>query len=114
MPVVILTYQFKTARAIAKVKALDHAHFFQHVHGAIDGGEVALFPALLHFQKNFPVRKGMKMFAEYFQDGRARAGDFARLAAQTVFQQGQILFSTRMRMGMIVQLSHASKVSRTN
>ena len=74
--IIILPHQFKTSRAIAKVKALDHAHFLQHVHGAIDGGQVAWPAALLHFQKNFPVREGMGTFAEDFQNRRTRTGNF--------------------------------------
>lgn len=49
MTIVIFTHQFKAPRAISEIKTLDHAHLFQQVHGAINRGEVALSPALVHF-----------------------------------------------------------------
>jgi len=83
--VIVLAHQFETARAVTEIKSLHHAHFFEQVHGAIDGGKVAMSPALLHFGENFLVCQRMGMPAQDFQDGSARPGNFARLAAQTAF-----------------------------
>jgi hypothetical protein len=55
MAIVIFADQFKTSRAVPEVKPFDHAHLFEQVHGAIDGGEIALRPALPHFSENFPI-----------------------------------------------------------
>ena len=54
--VIVFAHQFEPACAVAEIKPFDHAHFFEQMHGAIDGGEIALSPALLHFGKDFPVR----------------------------------------------------------
>ena len=94
MAVIVFPNQFKARRAVAKIKPLDHAHFLQQVHGAINGGEVAT--AFGHFGKNFPVGQRMRMPPQNFQYGRARAGDFPRLSAQPAGQGGQILPFVRM------------------
>ena len=86
--IVIFTDEFKPPRAIAEIKTLDHAHFFQQVHGAIDGGKIAWSPALLHFGKNFPVGEGVGMFPQNFQDCRTGTGDFAGLSPQTILENG--------------------------
>ena len=108
MTVIILAHQFKTASPIAKVEALDHAHFFEHMHRAIDGGKVTLPASLPHLQENFPVCEGVRVFPEDLQYGRAGTGHFSRLAPQKVFKRGQILLLPGMRMG---RSSHASTVS---
>ena len=89
--VVIFAHQFKASSAIAKVKPLDDPHFFQEVHGTIDGGEVALPVALSHLSQYFTIGERVGMFAQDFQDRRPRAGNFAGLTAQTFFESGQIL-----------------------
>jgi hypothetical protein len=89
MAVVTFTDQFKPRRAIAEIKSFHHAHFFEQVHGTINRRKVAF--AFGHFGENFPVREWMRMRAQNFQNGRARAGDFVRLPAQTVFERGHFL-----------------------
>jgi hypothetical protein len=108
VPVVIFTHEFKPSGAIAKIEPFDHSHFFEHMDGAIDGRQVAFSTAFAHFGQDFAVCQGMGMFPKDIQDRRARAGNFSGLAAQTVFQGGQIVFFSRMR----VRLTHAPKISR--
>lgn len=84
--VVIFAHEFKPPRAVAEVEPFDDPHFFQQMHGAIDGRQIAFSIAFAHFSKNFTVCERMRMFSKDFQDCRARAGDFAGLAAQPAFQ----------------------------
>src|SRR5215469_16073284 len=96
--VVVFAYQFKAACAVAEIKPFDHAHFFKHVHRAIDCREVTSSPALLHFREDFLVCQWMGMPAQDFQNRGTGPGDFARLASQTVLKRGQILLFAGMRM----------------
>ena len=89
MAVIAFADEFEPRRAVAKIKPLHHAHFFKQVHRAVNRRQIA--PAFGHRGKNFPVRQRMRMVPQNFQNRRARAGDFARLAAQTVFQRGHFL-----------------------
>ena len=98
MAVVVFANEFESRGAVAEIKSLHHAHFFQQVHGTIDGRQVAL--ALRHLGKNLPVRERMRMTPQNFKNGRARAGDFARLQAQPACQRGHFLPLARMRMGV--------------
>jgi hypothetical protein len=109
MAVVIFADEFKARRAIAKIKPFHHSHFFKQVHQAINRRQIAFaFLGFPHFGKNFPVRQRMRMRAQNFQNGRARAGDFSRLTAQTVFERGHFL--PPVRMGMFA-FCHVSKIS---
>jgi hypothetical protein len=94
--VIPLAYQFKSRRPVTEIKSFHHAHFLQQVHRAIDGRQIA--PASGHFGKNLPVRERMRMTPQNFQNGRARAGDFARLAPQPAGKRGHFLPVVRMRM----------------
>jgi len=109
MAVVIFTDKFKPRRAIAKVKPLHHAHFFEKVHGTVNRREIAT--AFGHLGKNFLVRQRMRMRSQNFQDRRARAGDFSRLPAQLIFQRGQFL--SLVRMSMRVRFHFGSKIALT-
>jgi hypothetical protein len=83
--VVVFAHQFKAPGTVAEIEPLDHPHLFEHVHRAINRGEVALSVALSHFGQDFAIGERVRVFSEDFQDGRARARNFAGLAAQTVF-----------------------------
>ena len=61
MPVIIFTDEFESRRAVAEIKPLHHAHFFEQVHGTINRRKVAL--ASWERGENFPVRQRMRMFA---------------------------------------------------
>ena len=76
MAVVVFAHQFKTPCAVAEIEPFHNPHFFQQVHGAIDGGQVAFSVALAHFSQDFAVREGMRMFSQNLQYRRARAGNF--------------------------------------
>jgi hypothetical protein len=107
MAVVVFINQFETRRTGAEVKAFDHAHFLQKVHGTINSGQIAL--ALGKGVQDFAVGERMRMATQDFQDGRARAGDFARLAAQPAGQRGHFL--PLMRMGVRVRFHGASSIA---
>jgi hypothetical protein len=51
----------------------------------------------------------MRMLPQNFQDCRARAGDFARLPAQTAFQRGHLL--PLVRMFVRVRFHYGSKIT---
>ena len=59
--------------------------------------------------ENFLVRQRMRMLPQNFQDRRARAGDFARLPAQTAGQRGQFL--PLVRMCVRVRFHCSSKIA---
>ncbi len=94
MAVVPFPDQFKPRRAIAEIETLDHPQLLQQMHGAINRRQIA--PAPGHGRKNFPVREGMRMLPQNFQDGRPRAGDPAGLPAQAVCQRGHFRPPRRM------------------
>jgi hypothetical protein len=96
MAVVVFTDEFKARGAVAEIKPLHHAHFLQQVHRAVDGRQVT--PASGRFGKNFPVGERMRVTPQNFQNGRARAGDFARLPPQPAFQRGHFLPLAGMRV----------------
>jgi hypothetical protein len=79
--VVIFAYEFESSGAVAEIEPLDHPHFFQEVHGTIDGGEVAIAVAFPHLNQDFAVGERMRMFPKDLQNRRARTRDFAGLTA---------------------------------
>jgi hypothetical protein len=79
MAVVVFADQFKPGRAIAKIKTLDHAHFFQQMHRTINCREVAL--VFGQSGQNFLIGQRVRMPPQNLQDRGARAGDFMRLPA---------------------------------
>jgi hypothetical protein len=107
MPVIALADKLESRRAVAKVKPFHHAHFLKQVHCAVNGGQIA--PAFGYGGENFPVRQRMGVPAQNFQDRLARAGDFARLPAQTTRQRGQFL--PLVRMGTGADFHYSSKVT---
>jgi hypothetical protein len=94
MAVVILADEFKPRRAVAEIKPLYHPHLLQQVHRTVNRGQIT--PASEHFGKNLPVRERMRVTPQNFQNGRARAGDFSRLAPQPTGQRGHLLPLVRM------------------
>ena len=66
--------EFKASDAIAEIKLLDHAQFFEQVHGPIDGSEVA--SGFGHGAQNFLVRQRMGMIPQNLQNSFAGAGNF--------------------------------------
>jgi hypothetical protein len=89
MPVIAFVHEFEPGRPVAKIKPSHHAHFFQQVHGTVNGREVAL--AFGHGGQNFAVRQRMRMPPEYFQNRLARAGDFSGAPAEASGQNGKRL-----------------------
>jgi hypothetical protein len=108
MAVVIFADEFESRGAVAKIKPLHHAHCLQQMHRAVNGRQIA--PAGGHFGKDFPVGERMRMVPQNFQNGRARAGDFARLPPQPAFQRGQFL--ALVGMGVRVRFHLAEKITR--
>jgi hypothetical protein len=96
MAVVVFADEFEPRRAIAKIKPLHHAHFFQQVHRAVNGRQIT--PASGHLGKNLPVRERMRMVPQNFQYGRARASDLERPAPQPAGKHGHFLSAVRMRV----------------
>jgi hypothetical protein len=107
MAVVVFADEFEPRGAIAKIKPLHDADFLQQVHRAINGRQVTL--ASGHFGKNLPVCERMRMAPQNFQNGRARAGDFARPVTQPACQDGHLL--PFLRMWMRVRFHGASKIA---
>ena len=64
MVIVFVSDQFEARGAVAEIEAMDHAHFFEQMHGAINGGEIA-----------FTFRKGGENFF---------AGDRVLVLAQNI------------------------------
>ena len=103
MAVVAFTNQFKPRRAVAEIKPLDHAHFFEQVHGPVNRRQIT--KSFGQRGKNLPAGERMRVRAQGFQDCLARAGDFARLPAQAARQRGQFL--PLVRAVMLVRFLHA-------
>lgn len=89
MAVIAFADQFKSRRAVAKVKPLHHPHLLQQVHRTVNRRQIAL--PLGHGGKNILVCERMRVLSKNFQNCRAWAGDLSRLLAQTTRQHGHFL-----------------------
>ena len=63
LPILPFTHEFDPRGTIAEMEPLDHARLLQQVHGAVDGGEVAL--ARRQSVEDFPDGERMRMLAEH-------------------------------------------------
>jgi hypothetical protein len=102
MAVVALTDQLEPRCAVAEIKPLDHAHFFEQVHGPVNRRQITQAPG--QPGKNLTAGERMRVRAQNIQDRLARAGDFVRLSAQTTGERGQFL--PLVRVGMFVRVRH--------
>src|SRR5439155_25355063 len=82
--------------AVSEIEAFDHPHLLEQAHGTIDGGQIAFLPG--QRAKNLLRGHRVILAAEEFEEGLARAGDFARLAAQSLGQARQRGVAGRMRV----------------
>ena len=103
MAVVALAHQFKPRCAVAEIKPPDHIHFFEQVHGPVNGRQITKAPG--QCGKYLPAGERMRMRAQNFENGLTRAGDFARLLTQATREHGQFL--PFVRMGVLARFHHA-------
>lgn len=80
--------QSKPRTPIAKVEAFDHSLVFEHVHRAIDRGQIA--NPLTQGEENLPYAQRMRLAPENRQDGLARPGQLLGPATQSFRQSGQL------------------------
>jgi hypothetical protein len=81
MVIFLAADKFEARGSVAEIEAMDHAHFFEEMHGAINCGEIAF--AFGQGGKDFFAGERVLVMAENVKDGLARAGDFAGFAAET-------------------------------
>ena len=79
--IIALAEQFESRNTVAKIESLYYAHVLKQMKRAIDRGQVAL--ARGQCREDFFVRQGMRAAAENLENRLARAGEFARTAAQS-------------------------------
>ena len=82
MMIVAVRDEFEARRAVAEVEAMDHAHFFEEMHGAIDRGQVAF--AGRQGGEDFLGGNGVFAMAQNIENGLARSGDLAGFSAKTL------------------------------
>jgi hypothetical protein len=84
MPVFALPDELEPGSAVPEIEALHDAHFFQEMHRAVNGGQIAIFApkAGSHF---FDVER-MRMALQDFEDGLPLAGQLAGFAAEPLGQ----------------------------
>jgi hypothetical protein len=111
MTVVSFSQELKAGHAVAEFVALNHAHAFEEVKGAINGGQIAAIGERL---VNVAYSQGVVFLAEQVQDGLARTGELAGATPETAGQLGEREASAALgrmlvRMGVGV-LSHGEGV----
>jgi hypothetical protein len=86
MAVVAFAQQFEASDAITEIKALDHTHFLEQVHGTVNGSEVAI--AFGQGGKDVFNGKGMGLVPHDFQNCLARGGELAGAAPEPIGEFG--------------------------
>lgn len=100
MTVIPFMNEFKAGRAISEIETLHQAHLFQHMHGPVDGGQIAhpFWETRLYLL----VRHRVRMLPQEFQDGLSRTGDLACILTQTGRQLGKIRLRLFATVGVLV------------
>ena len=96
MSIVAFTHQFEPRRAVAEVKAFNHAHFLEQVHGTVNRRQIAV--SFRHRGEDFLVGQRMRVLAQSFEDGLARAGNSTGPLAEPTGQIRQLLLPRRFRI----------------
>lgn len=91
--------EFEPGGAVTEIEPLHEPHFFEGVHVAVDGGEIAV--GLAEGGMDLAVGEGMGVATEDVEDGLAWNGDLATAGAELFGEFGKGLLNQPMRMGML-------------
>jgi len=100
--------QFKSGRAIAKIKPTHQTHVLQGVQVSVHRRQIAAL--LAQGGMDFPVAHRVLMTAQDLQDGLPRTSDLARVPFEPGGQLGERLLHQAMRMSVLIAGSaHAGR-----
>jgi hypothetical protein len=91
--------EFEPGGAVAEIEPLHETHFFEGVHVAVDGGEIAV--GLAEGGMDFAVGEWVGVAAEDVEDGLTWDGYLATAGAEFFGEFGKGLLNQPMGMGML-------------